>query len=562
MIPALSPERRRQLAKQQRRESSASQDTGNWPTMLLPSATIGGSTAVSQAISARLISAAVPAVAVPVPATEEPSVAGKVVAGSLVQGIGKVLTYVSALLTMVLVTRMLTVSDYAAYGLAMTLVALVQVVAQADTTQIGIREVARYPKYADDIISAVISLRVVTSVVIYGLLAVVVQFLPYTAHERLATTVISLSFIFFSLGMALDVVFLPRLKMLAPSLADFFAEIVQVAALGGLLFYSFQTPLDSKAIFYGVLAITSLGNLVILVVRWVGAARQVHLRLRLDTYHWKYLLSISIPLAAVSIFGQIQYRADAVIISLINPGPAGHNIAVYSLAVKIMDVVLTVPVILIGIAFPPLARYAHIDVKRFQRALQRVFNGSIALAMPATIMLVLLAPGIVQIIGSGKYPAAALPLQILAISALFNYLATLYASLVTIYNRQSQLIWAYGVNIAINVGLNLLLIPQYSYVGSAAITVLTEIVRLASVIFVASRAMKFRPNLWIVLQALVASGLMAAVILGLNAMQVIHSQMLFTLIGGGIAAVVYALGLFAVGGVDKALVAKVPFLRR
>jgi O-antigen/teichoic acid export membrane protein len=566
-LPVLSPELRRLLAAQGRREFNAAYDTGEWSTMLIPGSFIGGgiggSTAVTQAMAARMMSVAMPADgAVGAPARTDTSAAGGIVASTLVQGIGKLLTYVSALFTMVLVTRMLSQIDYAAYGLAMTLVALVQLVANAGTNRIGVREVAKYPEHADDILNAVLSLRIVTAIVVYGLLAVVVRFLPYNNDDRLATTVIGVSFIFYSMAMALDVVFLPRLKMVVPALADLLAEVFQVVALGALLYYSLTTPVDNKLVFYLVLAITGLGNLVIFVVRWIGAGRLVHLRLSFDTYHWKYLLSISIPFAVVGILEQVQYRADTVVISIVNPGFAGHNIAVYSLAVKIMDIVLTVPVVFIGIAFPALARYAHTDLDRYRRALQRVFNASISLALPAALGLILLAPGIVAIIGSDKYPDAALPLQILACSTIFNFLSTLFSNLIVIYNRQTRLIWAYALNILINVGLNVYLVPTYSYVGSAAITVLTEFLRLASVIIIMLGIFKFRPKLWIVPQTILACLLMAAAVYGLDKSQVIHSYVLFTLVAGSIATIVYALGLWVVGGVDQAVVAKVPFLRR
>lgn len=566
-VPILSPDLRRRLAARQRREYTQSLGQDDWSTMLIPGTFmgggVGGSTAVTQAMAVQIIAVTAPTEAADsVAAPREASLTGKIVANSLVQGVGKLLTYIAALFTMILVTRMLTQIDYAAYGLAMTLVAMVQLVANAGTNRIGIREVAKYPQHADDILSAVLSLRILTSIVVYGLLAVVVQFLPYNGDERLATTVIGVSYIFYSLAMALDVVFLPRFKMLVPSLADLLAELFQVAGLGALLVYSLQSSLDSKLIFYLALAITGLGNLVIFLVRWAGAGRLVHLRIRFDTYHWKYLLSISIPIAAVGVLEQIQYRADAVIISIIDPGVAGHNIAVYSLAVKIMDIVLTVPVVFIGIAFPALARYAHTDPARYQRALQRVFNGSVSLALPAAVALILLAPGIVALIGSGKYPDAALPLQILAVSTIFNFLSTLYSNLIVIYNRQSRLLWAYALNIVVNVGLNLLFIPTYSYIGSAAITVLTEFLRLLSVVIITATIFKFRPRLWIIPQTITACLLMAGAVYGLEVTRAIHSAILFTLAGGAVASVVYALGLWAVGGIDRAVLAKVPFFRQ
>ena len=56
--------------------------------------------------------------------------------------------------------------------------------------------------------------------------------------------------------------------------------------------------------------------------------------------------------------------------------------------------------------------------------------------------------------------------------------------------------------------------------------------------------------------------LMAAAVVGLQASALIQSRVLFTLIAGSIAGIVYGLGLLAVGGVDRALLAKIPLLRR
>ena len=216
--------------------------------------------------------------------------------------------------------------------------------------------------------------------------------------------------------------------------------------------------------------------------------------------------------------------------------------------------------------FPVLARYAHQDNQRFNRAVQRVFDGSMALAAPIVLMLILFAPDIIYILGSGKLPESTLPLQILSVSALFNFFSTLYANLVVIYNRQASLIWTYVVNIAINVGLNILLIPHYSYLGSAAITVLTECLRLVTVIIVAARVFTFSPRLGIVPKTLLACVAMAAAVLGLEALSLIHSPIILIVVAGAAGGACYGLVLFLVGGIDDAVIkmaqSKIPGLRR
>ena len=536
----------------------ADEDIDWLPTMVLPALSAGLDRDVSAMATAQLV-------AVRVKDTTA-SAARSIVSSSLVQGVGKLLTYVAAIAVMTLITRLLDVNAYGDYIIIITIFSLVQLVAQAGTTRIGVREVAKFPEQADSIVSATITLRILTTVVIYGLTAIGAQFLPYSHEVKLATVIIAASFILLSTAMGLDVVFLPRLTMVAAVLADFANEIFMVLALAALFIYLRAHPahpLTPQMVFYLVVGITAFANVLTFLVRWIGAHRLMKIRLHIEPRHWRYLLSLSIPMAVVGVMDQVQYRADAFIISLMRPE---HDIAVYGLAVKTMDVVLTVPVVLIGTVFPVLARYAHQDNQRFNRAVQRVFDGSMALAAPIVLMLILFAPDIIYILGSGKLPESTLPLQILSVSALFNFFSTLYANLVVIYNRQASLIWTYVVNIAINVGLNILLIPHYSYLGSAAITVLTECLRLITVIIVAARVFTFSPRLGIVPKTLLACVAMAAAVLGLEALSLIHSPIILIVVAGAAGGACYGLVLFLVGGIDDAVIkmaqSKIPGLRR
>lgn len=531
-------------------------DEIDWlPTLVLPalSAEIGRD--VTDMASAQVVAVRSP---------EGSASATKSLASStLIQGVGKLLTYAAAIAVLGLITRLLSVDDYANYIILITIFSLVQLVAEAGTTRIGVREVAKFPDDAGSIVSATITLRIVTTVMIYGLTALGVQFLPYPNSVKFGVIVIAVSYMFYSTAMGLDVIFLPRINMVAAVLADFSNEIFSVLALVTLLIGLRTHSVDPSLAFFVVVAITAVANILTFLVRWIGARRLMKFRLHIELRHWRFLLSISIPMAVVGILGTIQYRADAFIISLMRPE---HDIAVYGLAVKTMDVVLTVPVVLIGTVFPVLARYAHQDKLRFKQAVQRVFNSSVALAAPIVVMLILLAQDIVYILGSGKLPDSALPLQILALSALFNFIATLYANLVIIFDRQYGLVWTYVVNILINVGLNIVLIPRYSYLGSAAITVVTECLRLIIVIVVASHVFKFTPSLMIIPKTLAACAVMVLGMLGLAATHLLREP-IFLLIGGGLVGCIsYGIVLFLVGGVDDALVKialqKVPALSR
>jgi O-antigen/teichoic acid export membrane protein len=440
-----------------------------------------------------------------------PSTTGKVAWNSLVQLAGNVVNYGSGVVALALTTKILTVSNYGSFVIANTVLAFIQILAVVGITPIGIRETARFPQSSRDIFSAAMSLQIITSAVAYGSGILIVQFLPYSHDVKIATIVIGASMFFVSVGRGFDVVFLPRLRTEPSTVADAYAGVYSMAALAGLLWVIRNSPSAPAqlTIFYTVLLITAVGNGLAFVIRWIGAAGLTTLRLRVNFVHWRYLLSMSIPVAAVAILGTIQYRADAVMLSLMRPA---RDVAIYGLAVQIMGVMLTVPVIFVGTVFPVLSRYAEERQPQYYKTLQRVFDACIALAVPAASALIFLAPEIVEIIGSGKYPKSTQVLQILAVSLVFNFLATLYSNLVIIHNRSKSLIWTLGVLIVFNIALNALAIPIYSYTGSAVITDMTECVRMLFTIAVFAIEVRWWPSIKIFGQAGLATAAMVITI--------------------------------------------------
>ena len=174
----------------------ADEDIDWLPTMVLPALSAGLDRDVSAMATAQLV-------AVRVKDTTA-SAARSIVSSSLIQGVGKLLTYVAAIAVMTLITRLLDVNAYGDYIIIITIFSLVQLVAQAGTTRIGVREVAKFPEQADSIVSATITLRILTTVVIYGLTAIGAQFLPYSHEVKLATIIIAASFILLSTAMGIE----------------------------------------------------------------------------------------------------------------------------------------------------------------------------------------------------------------------------------------------------------------------------------------------------------------------------------------------------------------------
>ena len=122
----------------------------------------------------------------------------------------------------------------------------------------------------------------------------------------------------------------------------------------------------------------------------------------------------------------------------------------------------------------------------------------------------LLADKIILLIFGNQYQPAVVAFQILIWSAVFIFMGTPASSLLNSTNRQVELTKIVGVSLVLNIFLNLLLIPKYSYVGAGIATTISMLLILFGVLI---RAVKigystpvykiFEPTLKVIISCLI-----------------------------------------------------------
>ena len=507
---------------------------------------------IGAAHAAQPESVAVAVDAAPVPATAPVSVlenaSGRVLLNALAQLASKFLGYGCALVTFALSTRLLTTTEYGDYTIAVVYLSFFVMLADSGITTVAVREASKFPETLQRMVDTTFSLKLILGFATYALAAAIISQLPYSADVKLATYGIATSFFFLSLAVSWDVVFQSRLQMQIPALADFALKLSTALGVGGVFWYSRQHILAQQTLFVLVVGFTAAGNLAAFAVRWFGARRLVRLRLRFDGATSRFLLRMAVPLAIVSVLGQVHYKADTILLSLLEPP---RDVAVYGVAYRVIDLLLVFFAVLVSVIFPVLARYAHQGGERYTRVVTRVLTTALSIVCPIALGAGLLAPGIVEILGGPGYRDAALPLAILAVSLIFSLLNMFYGYLIIAGNRQASLIWVVCINIAANLALNYYAIPRYSYVGSAVATDVTEGLGCLLALVVANRMHRSLPSLKGAAQVFVACVAMAVAVRATQTFIAFPSVAVSTIALICLGAVVYGIVLLAVGGVDQ-----------
>jgi O-antigen/teichoic acid export membrane protein len=190
--------------------------------------------------------------------------------------------------------------------------------------------------------------------------------------------------------------------------------------------------------------------------------------------------------------------------------------------------------------FPRLSREADLS-----GAYRMALRALLQIAFPLTAGTALLAAPIVTLVGGRSY----LPDSATALAILICYLPLSYTNGLTQYvliaaGKQRLLTLAFAAALVFNLGANVLLIPRFSYIGAAWVTVVSELILLIPFQLVAGRVAS---GVSLIAEAripLLATLLMAPVVWWLR--DAVHPIAAIP-----VGAAVYAVGLWALGGIDS-----------
>jgi O-antigen/teichoic acid export membrane protein len=233
------------------------------------------------------------------------------------------------------------------------------------------------------------------------------------------------------------------------------------------------------------------------------------------------------PLFVNQLLQGLFFKIDALLL----PALAGTAAAgVYAAAYKVSEGAGVISSSFTLALFPRLARESDLS-GAYRLALRLLLQ----IALPLAAGIALLSEPIVGIVGGREY----LPDSAIALSILICYLPLSYANGLIQYvliaaSRQRLLTAAFLAALVFNVVANFVLIPRFSYVGAAWVTVLSEVVLLVPFRWAAAQV---APGVSLVREArtpVLATLLMAPVVWWL----------------GPVGALVYPVALWALGGID------------
>jgi O-antigen/teichoic acid export membrane protein len=185
---------------------------------------------------------------------------------------------------------------------------------------------------------------------------------------------------------------------------------------------------------------------------------------------------MGLPFAVTFVLTTLYWKLDVPLLKLFK---SSDEVGWYSLAYKPFEALLFVPITMLGVVLPVLAVYQRASVDRLRTAVVMFFKALLMLGWPLSIGAVVLAYPLAGL-WSRFYPQAIPALQILALAYVFAFVNNAFIGALTVLDRQATYAKAAGASLAVNLVLNLILIPPFGYIAAAWTTVVTEMVLVAA----------------------------------------------------------------------------------
>jgi len=416
----------------------------------------------------------------------------KVAFNTLVQIISKSTTVIFGLLTMILLTGYLGKEGYGDYMYVITLVVIFGSLADWGTATIGVREASKTKEKQGRVLANVLFVRLALAFMAAIFMILAALFLPLqTASPDILRQAImfgALILILFATKVSFGMVFQTKLVMQNLAAAD-----ITASALTFLISWFFvQQQFGLKPLIGAVI----LANIFAVVIAWFLAQKTIRFDFRLDVPFIKGLIKESLPMGAILLIFTIDNKVDTVMLGSIE---GSGSVGIYAVAYRIYDVLILGAAYLMNALLPVLSQYS--DIKRWgsklRRIYQKAFDVLLLMGIGAFLAVWFFAPLVVQIITQrrfGEFSDSVLVLRILSLALFLAYFNHLTGFTIVALGRQRSYFFIALAALIFNVLANLIVIPQFSYYGAAAVTVLTEgLLLLITTIFI-SRLIKIVPS--------------------------------------------------------------------
>ena len=392
-----------------------------------------------------------------------------------VQAGADILGKLASLAFFVVMARELGQEGFGAFTFALSLALLTTAFAGFGLDDLIARDVSRDPAVAPRLVTDALLART-TSALAAAAVAVGIAWLGGSSPEvQLAVALLGLAAALDTVGKVFQATF-QGLDDLRPVAATMLIQRVFTAVVGVALLLAGAGVVAMAAVYLAGMVLAQSYVALRLVRHGVRPER------RLSVARSATLVRASAALGVAVVLDTVLFRVDATMLAFMK---TEADVGIYGAAYRLLESTLFLSWAFVAALMPTLSRLSPATSPSVGEVYEVGTKLILAILLPIGAGFVVFAEPVVDLLYGAEYEEAVSAVRLLGGAAGLYGIAYLSASTLIAQRRQAVLPWATGAVLAVNVVLNLLLIPEYSYDGAAFATSASQLL-IAVVLLVAA----------------------------------------------------------------------------
>lgn len=408
---------------------------------------------------------------------------------------GNIIAQFLGFLSIVYLARVLKADGFGKVAFAQGILAYFLLLSDLGLKTFGTIEVARDRSGLKGHVDNIVTMRALLSAIAFILLILMVLLIDKPLEQKYLIVLFGVSI--FPSAILLDWFFQGTERMVLIGITNVLRSATYITLL--LIFLKERDLLYVPLYF---LAATVLATFPILI-EFINKHGWIRPSFELSV--WKNSIVRAVPIGLSNIMIQIYYNIDTVMLGFMK---SEKDVGLYNAAYKIVLFLLGFASIMGMVFLPNITKIYSESKYNTERLLRYLSKATILCGIPVVIGGMLISRGIINFFYGGEYNGSILPLQILIWSVFTVFSNIPFALILFASEKEKDYLHSVTAGAAINIALNIILIPMYSLVGAGIATMISEFTVLTLLYLYARRLFQI-PILKNMILGFVASLIMA-----------------------------------------------------
>ena len=363
----------------------------------------------------------------------------------------------------IFIARSLGGESYGQFSFIYVYLSFFEIFVQFGLNAVLTRELSHGPENAPRILGNALILRILLILVSLPVAFALIRQPGYPITVQQGVLLASLQ-LFLTLRPIFETIFRVQLSMLQPAIWNGVRALSNLLLVVLVTFYRPGLYLFILSYFVsGVVSLAGLG---------MSSRKRMPFDFRLDKNLMIRLIRESFPLMLSGYLTVLYYRVDVLMLSWMK---TFREVGYYSVATRLTESLNMVSGALLVSFFPLFARFFKESRSEFESLFSNAFKWLSLAGLPLVIGGVLVARDLILLFFGPEYAPSAATFTVLLGYTFFCFIGSLLANVLIACGKQAADMWISFFLALFNIGLNIMLIPTYSYNGSAVATVFTEV---------------------------------------------------------------------------------------